>query len=104
MLIITTISRRTSPKSAVTRPVIRPRHPQVAAQQDVRVISRLFILDAVGICIFRGDRTVFKQLLSLVQIEAGNDYGLWLARIVSTIPKRIGQAHSMWQTQRRSVQ
>src|SRR5215469_7589317 len=93
-----------SSEAAVTFPIDEPGCAQGVAQQNIRMESRLFVLDAKGIGVFCSYYTTIEQPLPFLQIEACEDHCVWQAGIVSAIPERIGQAHHVRQAQGRAVE
>src|SRR5215472_13478163 len=85
-------------------PIIRPRRAQVAAQQNVRMISRLFVHDSIWIGIPGSHGTASEEPLALLQAKPGEDDGLRQPRIVPAIPEGIGETHRVGQAESGTIQ
>src|SRR6266852_2257600 len=98
------IGSQRSSKAPETLPVDGPRHTQVPANQNVGMISRLFVFDTKWIRIFPGHSTSLKEFSALIEVEAREDHGLRQPWVVSAIPEGIRQAHRMRQAHRGTVE
>src|SRR5262245_52377299 len=84
-------------------PVFRPGAAHVAAEQNIGVVARLFILDVPRVRVLACYFATRKKLLRFLQIETREDHRLRETRIVAAVPKRISEAHGMRQAKGGSV-
>jgi hypothetical protein len=84
---ITVATAVRSSEAPIALPVIRPRHTQGPAKQNVGMIARFFVHDAKWIRILPRYDTVVEQLLALIQVKAGDDYGFRQTGVVSPVPR-----------------
>src|SRR6266481_6691449 len=104
MLVDTLLGCKRSPIATEPFPVNRPGQPQVPAQQNVRMVARLFVDHTEWIGILRGDSTTLEQFFAFIQIEAGDDDRLRLPWVVAAIPEGICQAHGVRQAESGAVE